>query len=354
MRAILYVRWTRRYGLRRHEAAARLGITSRTLGAWESEWADDRLAIEPRGRPVARLDRQTRDELTALLYILGPATGVAVLQGVFRDVPRAELEEQLAKFREVFLDDKRIVVHALRWTREGAVWAGDYTTPPEAVDGQYEKILAVRDLASSNQLEALPSPTEAMWITAGVLEAQFRRHGAPLVFKADQGGPMIGQDVQDVLDRWGVWLLMSPGAMPSYNGAIEAGIGSLKTRAHHESARRDRPGQWTCDDVEAARLQGNALGRPRGPYGPTPDQMWRDRRPITSEERAAFGEAVRQYERQLRIDEGWLPDVDLGPRREQDIRRAAIGRVLIALGYLKVRRRRISLGNKLRMWKKIS
>jgi hypothetical protein len=93
-----------------------------------------------------------------------------------------------------------------------------------------------------------------------------------------------------------------------YNGTREVGIGSLKTRAEHEAAWNGRPGEWTGDDVEAARMQANELSRPRGHKpacrdatcrgagrGSTPDQAWAGRARVTAEEHKAFKEAVAKY-----------------------------------------------------------
>jgi hypothetical protein len=52
---------------------------------------------------------------------------------------------------------------------------------------------------------------------------------------------------------------LSPGCRAIMAGC-EAGIGGLQTRAHCEAARRDRPGEWTCDDVLAAQLSANQQG----------------------------------------------------------------------------------------------
>jgi hypothetical protein len=46
-----------------------------------------------------------------------------------------------------------------------------------------------------------------------------------------------------------VFLLLLPPEFARYNGAIKAGIGSLKTRVFFEAAPHDRPCDWTCDDV---------------------------------------------------------------------------------------------------------
>src|SRR5437867_2443518 len=83
------------------------------------------------------------------------------------------------------------------------------------------------------------------------------------------------------------------------------GIGGLKTRAHHESARNYRPGEWTCDDVEAARLMANQTGRPWGAAGLTPDQAWLHRRPIDQEDRSIFGELVVDFAEEARVEQGY-------------------------------------------------
>jgi len=72
-------------------------------------------------------------------------------------------------------------------------------------------------------------------------------------------------------------MLFSPPYYPQYNGACEAGFGTLKTYAHHEAAKHGRPHQWSCDDVEAARMRANELSRPHGYLRPTPAEnyLWR-------------------------------------------------------------------------------
>src|SRR5581483_8822513 len=97
---------------------------------------------------------------------------------------------------------------------------------------------------------------------------------------------------QAFLHQAGVLALYSPPRTPRYNGAIEAGIGSLKTRTETHASRHGRPGQWTSDDVAAAQEEANATARPQGPTGPTPEESWQGRRRLTSTERACLQEAV--------------------------------------------------------------
>jgi hypothetical protein len=44
---------------------------------------------------------------------------------------------------------------------------------------------------------------------------------------------------QELLDRWQVFALLSPPRLPRYNGSVEAGNGSVKTRVRQEAARHD-------------------------------------------------------------------------------------------------------------------
>ena len=131
--------------------------------------------------------------------------------------------------------------------------------------------------------------------------------------------------------------------MPRYNGASEAGIGALKVRAHWEAARHGRAGHWTTDDVEAARLQANQMPRPNGHASLSPETLWKDRSPITHQDRSEFArtvelcrpEAFRRYE--LSAQE------ELTVRERDAIDRFAVSRALGAHGFLTVTRRRITL-----------
>ena len=110
----------------------------------------------------------------------------------------------------------------------------------------------------------------------------------------------------------------------------------------HQAARNDRPGEWTCDDVEAARLRANELSRPHGLRGPTPDELWEQRDPITPAERSAFRKLVecRHDENlaELRKEKGG--ELDLSEKAAA--RRRAVARALAESGILSIRRRRIT------------
>jgi transposase InsO family protein len=340
--ALAFCRWTAKCGLSRRQAAERLHLAPRTLAEWEKAWQENRRDPAPRGRPLHRADRDSHNAVIGLMRML-PHAGVPILEALFPNLARGELADLRHRFRRVYRRKNRLLVHALHWSRPGAVWAIDYAQPPLPIEGRYRYLLAVRDLASGQQLAWLPVVDPDARAACDLLKALFREHGAPLVLKADNGSPFHSAETQKLLQQENVVPLFSPVRMPRYNGACEAGIGSMKTRTHHEAARHDHPGEWTCDDCEAARLQANELARPWGASQPTPDLAWAERAIITPQERAAFPTAVQDEEIEARSEQGYEPNAALGHNAQATIHRVAIRRALVAIGILRFRRRRITL-----------
>ena len=141
--------------------------------------------------------------------------------------------------------------------------------------------------------------------------------------------------------------LLTPPYYPEYNGAVESGTGVLKTYAFHEAAKDGLSGAWTSDHIEAARLRSNEVTRPHGAKGPSPDEMFDSRKAISADERKTFIETVAVYEEEAREvvysrtrSEAGTEILDA--RTDAKIRRESIARALVALGYLLVRRRRIT------------
>ncbi len=324
------------------DAAGRLGLRARTLTTWLAQWTKDRLRPTPRGRHPLAPDRQTHRGLLELFTLMGPEVPVSFLEEIFPQVSRREL----ARHRDLWLARTRkrtaVVIHALSFPRPGRVWAADFGHAPRPLDGLFPHFLPVRDLASGNSLLALPALAEDSALACQAFRALFAQHGAPLVMKMDNGSAFRADVTRRLLTEFGVQILHSPPCTPEYNGAAETGVGSLKTFAHYESARHDRPGEWTCDDLEAARLRGNQIGHPFGRMGLTPDEAWARRTPIPDEERRLFAaECDRQRDKE-KAARGLLPLLPLSEEEQNSVDRVAIGRALIELGYLTIRRRRIS------------
>jgi putative transposase len=336
-------RWTRDRGLTLGQTAEMLQLSPRTLRQWDHELRVGSLLLRALGRPTLRSARHERSAVLDLLDELGPATGVPTLQECFPSLPRAELTDLLRRYRRVWKKRHQQALHVLRWQMPGSVWAIDFAEPPHAIDGLYPYLLAVRDLASGQQLLWLPVTAASAAETRLALEPLFLMHGAPLVLKSDNGSPFCAGDTLDFLQTWDVHPLFSPPYLPRYNGSIEAGIGSLKTRTERHATDSGRPTYWTCADVAAAQAEANATARPQGPTGPTPDQLWHQRRTLSREERSLFQTSVAQHEHEVRVQDGWPTDGPLPAPHDRAVARQAIRRALERHGYLLYARRRIPL-----------
>ena len=328
-------------GFHWNEAAEMLDLPPRTL----RDWRNDQQQPSPLtllGRPVLRSSREQRNEVIHLIDEVGPAIGVPTLRTCFPQMLRAELEDLLTRYRRVWRHRHHQALRVLHWHQPGRVWAIDYTGPLTPIEGRFPYLLAVRDLASGQQLLWLPAEEAAGRVAADALTGLFMAHGAPLVLKCDNGASFTSGTVRQLNHDFGVKMLFSPPRMPRYNGAIEAGIGSLKARTEHHAARHGRPDQWIFDDVAAAILEANATARPHGPNGSTPDELWASRSRVSADERTRFAAEV---ERQRSADDAQggptanpATDLDEPARERQNVRRALEG-----LGYLTYTRRRLPL-----------
>jgi len=175
----------------------------------------------------------------------------------------------------------------------------------------------------------------------------FLLHRPPLVIQLDNDSAFKIADIEDICLKWGVIHLWSPGYCAKYNGSCETGNGTLKTYTHHEAARHDRPGEWTCDDLDAARLWANALARPSGRRGSSPDEAWNERTPITLQERIEFYQRVEMETTKRNVAQ--LKGVERAAAE-----RKAIAAALVAFGYLLIRRRQNSPLFKSKFWTGIS
>jgi putative transposase len=328
-------RWTATLGLSLPEAANRLHLAPRTLRDW---YADFRIAmpgIHLLGRPTLRSSWEDRTAVLDVLNELGPATSVATLRDCFPEMPRVELADLHQRYRRVCQKRYQAAPDVLGWQRVGAVWAIDFSEAPGPIDGIHPYLLAVRDLASHQQLLWLPTRDLVAQTAIDALQMLFTIHGAPLVLKTDNGSAFLADATKHFLSSWQVQVLFSPPHMPRYNGSIEAGIGSLKTRTERYAAREGHPGYWTMDNVAAAQAEANATARPQGETGPTPNELWQNRRPITAAERQSFHKTVQKQRAELN------PKEDLPDKQERRMQRQVIRRALVEHGILLFSRRRI-------------
>jgi hypothetical protein len=160
----------------------------------------------------------------------------------------------------------------------------------------------------------------------------------PLPIKSDNGAGFHADEATQLLSKERVQPLYSP----PYNGSIEAGKGSLKTRTHHQAALAGHPDVWTCADVEAARQEANSQARPWGENGPTPQEVWQSRQRISDEERERFVALLKEKLEEVRREQQEAMERDPNSSTDQATAlREATRRTLVALDYLSYTRRRI-------------
>ena len=149
------------------------------------------------------------------------------------------------------------------------------------------------------------------------------------------------------VSRKGVANLLSPPLTPQYNGSIESAPGcggQHKTRRGTALiAQQQACSLWTSDLIEAARLAGNALNRPWGAAGLTPDQRWLQRPAIADQQRTRLAQLVadkqcaitQSIQRERRLN--GLADKQIAACKAT-VARTAIRQALVELGYLQLRR----------------
>lgn len=328
-------------GYTRTEIADLLHVTARTLRQWRHAGATAGDSIRLVGRPAHRSTTACRNAVIHYLDLFGPGIGLVPLRAAFPMMIRAELEDLLIRYRRVWRHQHRQPLHVLNWTTPGTVWAMDFAEAPNVIDGVGTYLLAVRDLASGQQILWQPLREATAAAAAEALAGLLAVLGAPLVLKSDNGSAFGAPAVATLLHNFGVLSLFSPPHTPSYNGSIEAGIGSLKARTAAHAARHGRPGCWTWDDVAAARLEANATARPRGLTGPTPDEAWAARASIPIGVRVSFGQLVEDHRWTARRELVLPPIGPLQVMTERAVDRIAIRRALVERGVLLFSRRSI-------------
>ena len=112
----------------------------------------------------------------------------------------------------------------------------------------------------------------------------------------------------------------------------------------YQAAQNGHGSHWTSDDLDAAREQANHTLRLWGSSGPTPLERWQSRPPITIEQRQEFRQAAVDARRAVMAANGLgdKPMEQLSRALRASLAREGIRRALESLGYLVVRRRRIS------------
>jgi transposase InsO family protein len=335
--------WAHGRGLLWIEVAACIGLSPRTLSAWRSRWTCNRLQPRPRGRRSTRSSRDQRNAVVHFINDHGPCVGLPSLRAAFPARRRSELAERLTRYRAVCRRLWRQSLCRLTWLRVGTVWAMDFVEAPELIDGRYRFLLSVEDLASRYTLLWCPVNADDAATVIAPLTRLFTQHGTPWVLKCDNGSAFLAEAMKAFLTTWLVAPLYSPPRRPQYNGACERNNGCLKSQTHHAAALSAHADWWSSQDTDTARATLNNTIRPWGHTGPTPDERWRTREPLSADERTSFRTLLATNQREVRQEMNHPLDVVLDHYPQAAVDRIATQRALVTQGLLKVSRRLITL-----------
>jgi len=103
---------------------------------------------------------------------------------------------------------------------------GDTARSKEIVDG----------LPTGAEKRQQQEKRESAQAVTPALQMLFAAHWPPYVVKSDKGSSFKSGEMEELFEKWEVKPLFSPSYYPQYNGACEAGIGTLKTYEHTTKA----------------------------------------------------------------------------------------------------------------------
>ena len=222
-----------------------------TFMRWHGRMARGEALLSKAGpKPVGALDLTgLQAQLRALEHGTHRSHGTTVLYAAHRPaISRRGFQALVKQTRREALRQRRADLRRVHWQLPGAVWSVDPTELVVVRDSQRQKIqiLPVLDLASRYKLPPLVGECLTGELVAARLEESFRRFGAPLVLKRDNGSNLNSEAVNEVLARWLVIPLNSPPHYPPYNGGIE--------RAQRELKEALRPRLTAGPDSDVADL----------------------------------------------------------------------------------------------------
>ena len=325
------------------EGAELLQVSESTLWDW-AELGTKRLVSV--GRRPTRGAAPKRNAVLTTLNALGLAAGLDRVAALHHEVPRNEVRELIRRRRAHDAGLPRAGEREiLRWQRPGVAWAMDFTrlTPIFFAPCSFVSLaLVVRDLASHYVLAVVPAESESAAVVEETLSRLLLQHGAPLVLKSDNGSAFVAAKTKELCSDEAVQTIFNPPACPSYNGALEASNAWLKRDLAHLASQVEEDVSL-ADLLEAARVLRNRTGRPWGAAGPTPEERWLTREPLSEHARTLLGFEVRLGEIEDPRSFGFAQRAALNHNEEAAIRRQVLRRALVEHGYLEIRRRRVSL-----------
>jgi transposase InsO family protein len=230
----------------RHSAAAlcrSVGLPYSTLRRWRERRRRSSIIWRQPGPskqsalPVADF----RSRVAHLNHGTTRTHGTGLLISAFREsVSRRLLRALIARLRRRRLRRLRNAKRHVTWHLPNLAWAIDALHLQTSTADPGVVVVLARDLASHFHFEPLVLKAESAEQNLHWLRRLCSRHGPPLLLKRDNGAPFNAAILDNFIAEKGILPLNSPVRHPSYNGAIEHGVGSFK-RAVYAALAPDRP-----------------------------------------------------------------------------------------------------------------
>lgn len=290
-------------------AARVLGVGCQTLRRWLGRLALGQPILHRRGgrrRGVsAETEQAVRAHVRGLAGLAGAASLARSVAGVSRRIA-AEIkrDELTAMERERQAAGTRVTV-----THPGVVRGFD------AMHDRDAYLLVVCDGSVPYRTSVIRVPDYTSAAVARVLDADFERHGAPLVVRLDRARCHDAEPVASVLRAHGVLPLHGPPHHPRYYGQLE------RQNREHRAWEKVRG----FGDLTAMTTALNALWRRPRLNWRTAEEVWLNRR-FLDENRRNLRDEVEQHADRMRAD-GVADDLAM---------RLAIEQALIKRSYLTI------------------
>jgi len=225
----------RRFAIDKRQLCRRLGMSPATLLRWQRRSENGRpLLARPGPKKLGPLPfEELRRDIEALRHCRKRSVGTGELRRRYAEfISRRDLGALVGAERQRLIAGRnRHLIH-VHWKHPNLAWAIDATEYGPDHAGRKLVLVPAVDLASRFGFEPLVILDPSGEQIAADLESLFRRHGAPLFLKRDNGSIFNNHVVDDLLAAHGVIPLNSPAAYPRYNGGIEKAIRDLKDTMH--------------------------------------------------------------------------------------------------------------------------
>lgn len=230
--------------------------------------------------------------------------GAMVLLEQYREqVSRRDLMNLVELARREKQAERLQRMRRITWNSTGVVWSMDDVEYRRNPDGSRIFTHNQMDLASRFGFPPIASTGGVLSgeIIAKLLEERFKRHGAPLVLKRDNGKNLNHKDVNKVLSEFLVIPLNNPTYYPPYNGVMEREnreiIRGLDKRLDEQTQLAD----WMLEDASGLAVHVLNHEPRRVLSGKTACGIYSERK---------GGEySLRQRERIFRLLEGMVDDI---------------------------------------------